>query len=356
MADLRSALEDALTKAEEGNLEAPVEKEIEVDNEPLRNEKGQFASKEEVAPVEEKAPSDDEHTEIEAAKDEPVEVEEKEYTPSVARPTTWKKEYLPLWDKLDKGEALSADEARSLLQYNVQRENEFKKGVSAYKAEADNAKSLREAIEPFVPELQKNGIHPAAWINNLGRAHMTLTQAPYEQKLNMFNELAKSYGIDLNLAYNGGGTTYQDPYAQQLQQQLYSLQQQVQQVGSWKQQQENAVLMSDIDRFAADSENNPHFEALKGKMAQLLELGEAQDLRTAYDAAKWLVPEVRELELKKLTQSAQTQAQNQQRIAKAKAAAVSPKSAIPSGQVIATDKKDRRSILAENVGNLGDRL
>ena len=356
MADLRSALEDALNKAEDGSLEAPVEREIEVDNEPLRNEKGQFASKQDEEPAQEAPQAENDDVEVEAAKTEQVEEEPKEYTPSVARPTTWKKEFLPLWDKLDKGESLTQDEARSLLNYNVQRENEFKKGVSAYKAEADNAKTLREAIEPFVPELQKSGIHPAAWINNLGRAHMTLTQAPYEQKLNMFDQLAKSYGIDLNLAYGGGSGVYQDPYAQQLQQQLYSLQQQVNQVGSWKQQQENSVLMSEIDRFAADSENNPHFEALKGEMAQLLELGKATDLRTAYDAAKWLVPEVREAELKRLTQTAQTQVQNQQRIAKAKAAAVSPKSAIPSGQVIATDKKDRRSILAENVGNLGDRL
>ena len=45
MADLRSALEDALNKAEDGSLEAPVEKQIEVDDEPLRNEKGQFTSR-----------------------------------------------------------------------------------------------------------------------------------------------------------------------------------------------------------------------------------------------------------------------------------------------------------------------
>src|SRR5574340_1078725 len=34
------------------------------------------------------------------------------------------------------------------------------------------AKALEEAINPFIPELQAQGIHPAAWINNLGRAHM----------------------------------------------------------------------------------------------------------------------------------------------------------------------------------------
>ena len=59
------------------------------------------------------------------------EEEEKEYTPSVARPTTWKKEYLPIWDKLTAGEQLTPDEALKLAEYTgVQRESEYKKGVS----------------------------------------------------------------------------------------------------------------------------------------------------------------------------------------------------------------------------------
>ena len=198
MADLdrRELIAQAMEQAEESTLETPEEKEIEVNDDPIqteneanaeeshdqeRDEKGRFVSSEETEPSEE----------IEAAQEVEHETEDPEATEeAVLRPTTWKKEYLPLWDKLDKGEALSQDEARSLLNYNVQRENEFKKGVSAYKAEADNARSLSEAIAPFVPELQKNGIHPAAWINNLGRAHMILSQAPYQQKVELFNKLA----------------------------------------------------------------------------------------------------------------------------------------------------------------------
>ena len=359
MADLRSALEEAMSKAEEGTLETPVEREIEVNDDPIRNEKGQFVSRqseEEAAPVEEEEQAQEQRFASQDTTEEVIE-EPKEYVPTVARPTTWKKEYLPLWDKLDKGEGLSQDEARQLLQYNVQRENEFKKGVSAYKAEADNAKHLTEAIAPFVPELQKNGIHPAAWVNNLGRAHMVLTQAPYEQKLSMFNDLAKSYGIDLNLAYAGNGATqYQDPQAQMLAHQINALQQQVQQVGSWKQQQENQILQSEISKFAADAKY-PHFEALREEMAQLLESGKAQDLASAYETARWLNPQVRELELKTLTQARQNQVQNQQRVQKAKSAAVSPRSITPSGQVVATDKKDRRSVLEEQVlSNLNNRL
>lgn len=351
MADLQSALEEAFSKAEDGTLEAPVEREIEVNDDPIRNEKGQFASKTQDEPTEEAPQATDERTEGEETP-EPV-----EYQPKTARPTTWKKEYLPLWDKLDKGENLSPDEARKMLEYSTQRESEYKKGVSAYKAEADNARALTEAISPFVPELQKNGIHPAAWINNLGRAHMILSKAPYEQKMELFTQLAKDYGIDLNSGYSGENTTqYQDPQAYALRQQIDQLNQQVQQVTSWREQQEQGVLMNEIQRFSSDADKHPHFEAVREQMAQLLENGLANDLETAYAKAVRLNDEVWQTEQNKLLQNATNQATQAQRVAKAKAAAVSPRSVTPNTQTGATDKKDRRSLLAEQMGEIGSRV
>lgn len=351
MSDLRSALEEAMAQAEDGTLEAPVEQEIEVNDDPIRNEKGQFASRKEAEPVEEAPQVEDAPVEVEAS--EPVE----EYKPVVARPTTWKKEYLPLWDKMDRGENLTPEEARKMLEYSTQRESEYKKGVSAYKAEADNARALTEAISPFVPELQKNGIHPAAWINNLGRAHMILSQAPYQQKVELFSQLAKDYGIDLNSAYSGENTTqYQDPQAYALQQQIQQLQQQVQQVGSWKEQQEQGVLLNEIQRFSSDVDKHPHFEAVREQMAQLLENGLANDLESAYAKAVRLNDEVWQTEQNRLLQQATNQATQAQRVAKAKAAAVSPKSVTPNVSAQATDKKDRRSLLAEQMGEMGSRV
>jgi len=353
MADLRSALEEAMSQAEDGTLETPIEREIEVNDDPIRNEKGQFASKKDAEHIEEAPQVEANNTESQV---EAKEVEQ-EYKPNVARPTTWKKEYLPLWDKLDRGENLTPEESRKMLEYSTQRESEYKKGVSAYKAEADNARALTEAISPFVPELQKNGIHPAAWVNNLGRAHMILTQAPYEQKVQLFNQLAKDYGIDLNSGYSGENTTqYVDPQAYALQQQIQQLQQQVQQVGSWKQQQENQVLMSEIDRFSSDVDKHPHFEAVREQMAQLLERGLANDLESAYAKAVRLNDEVWQTEQNKLLQQATNQASQAQRVAKAKAAAVSPKSVTPNLSAQATDKKDRRSLLAEQMGEMGSRV
>ena len=222
MADRRELIESALEASENGELETPVDApaelpvEDEIKDEPLRNEKGQFVAKEEAeTPV---AASETEANE---------EVEEKpavEVKPALNRPTTWKKEYLPIWDKLTAGEQLTPDEAIKLAEYSNQRESEYKKGVSTYKAEADNARQLMEAVSPFMPELQKNNIHPAQFINNLGRAHMVLAQGTPEQKIQMFHKLAQDYGIQLG---EGQQLREQDPYTNQLMQQLQYMNQEV---------------------------------------------------------------------------------------------------------------------------------
>jgi hypothetical protein len=133
-----------------------------------------------------------------------------------------------------------------------------------------------------------------------------------------------------------------------------------QEVGTIKnryEQEEQTRLNSEIQKFSSDVDKHPHFELVREEMAQLLERGKAQDLKTAYEQAVWLVPEVRELELQRLVRKAAPGASNAQKIAKAKAAAVSPKSVTPNGSVGVSDKKDRRSILADQLGQaIGGRL
>ena len=358
MADLRSALEEAMAQAESGELEAPVEKEIEVEeqdpiaseseqDEKPRDEKGRFKSE-----SAEEVQSDAQEVQAE----EPTDEVEEPVKPALARPTTWKKDYLPIWDKLTTGQQLTPEEALKLAEYSNQRESEYKKGVSAYKAEADNARALREAIEPFVPELQKNGIHPAAWINNLGRAHMILSNAPYQQKVEMFNKLAQDYGITIN---NSGEVVQpsQDPYTQQLMSQLQQMNQEVSTIKSRYEQEEQQRLMNEINRVAQDVERFPHFEELRDQMAQLLENGLASDLETAYAKAVRLNDDVWQQEQNRLLQQAKQEQAKAQKVAKAKAAAVSPKSVTPNGAVgNSGDKKDRRSLLAEKMGEADSRF
>ena len=349
----RDMLEAALEQSEEGTLEAPTEKEIEVNDDPIqaeveesnqRDEKGRFKPK-----AEETSSSDDTPEETELPT-ETVDADEKEV--KAQRPTTWKKEYVEVWDKMEKGEPLKKEDFAKFADYANQREAEYKRGVSAYKAEADNARQLTQAIGPFIPELQAQNIHPVAWINNLGRAHMVLSKAPYQEKVQMFHRLAQDYGIQLNQdSLQMPEQQYVDPYQQQLMQQLQATQQQVQQLSQIREQEENARLTSEISRVSSNKERFPHFEMVREDMAQLLERGLAPDLETAYAKAVRMNDEAYKLEQDKLLRSASSQASKAQQVAKAKATAVSPRSTTPSGQVSKSEAKDRRSLLMANLSD-----
>jgi hypothetical protein len=352
--DRREMLEAALEQAEEGTLEAPIEKEIEVNDDPIqaenetspeesndRDEKGRFKTQKSSDTSDSTDQDSSEEPEL-VAKDS----SETEADVKPSRPTTWKKEYVEIWDKMEKGQQLEKQDFVKFAEYANQREAEYKRGVSAYKAEADSARQLTEAIGPFVPELQQQGIHPVAWINNLGRAHMVLSKAPYDQKVQMFHRLAQDYGIQLDQnAIQTPEQAYVDPYQQQLMQQLQATQQQVQQLSQIREQEENARLTQEISRVSSNKVAFPHFDMVREDMAQLLERGLAQDLESAYAKAVRMNDEAYKLEQDKLLKSASNQASKAQQVAKAKATAVSPKSVTPSGQVSKTDAKDRRSVL-----------
>ena len=339
--DRREMLEQAMEAAEEGTLESPIEKDIEV---PETDSISEESAKEKVIEAD-----NEEVTEI-SAESEPEESHEEAQEKPISRPSTWKKEYVQIWDKMEKGEQISKEDFNKFAEYANQRESEYKKGVSTYKAEADRARGYEEAIAPFVPELQAQNISPAAWINNLGRAHMILTKAPYDQKVQMFQRLAQDYGIQLN--GEGVAPVQQDAYTQQLMNQLNMVNQEVSSIKSRFQQEENQRLMTEIEKYRGDVEKYPHFDVVREEMAQLLELGKAQDLETAYKKAVRMNDDVWELEQERLLNSAKQQASKAQQVAKAKAAAVSPKSVTPSGKVAEPgDKKDRRSLIAEQLGD-----
>ena len=125
---------------------------------------------------------------------------------------------------------------------------------------------------------------------------------------------------------------------------------------SWREQEEASRLNAEIEKFSSNVEQYPHFEVVREDMAQLLERGLAQDLKTAYEKAVRMNDEVFKLEQERLLTQAKKEASKAQQVAKAKATAVSPKSVTPSGVVNKVDTKDRRSVIAANFGDMGGRV
>jgi hypothetical protein len=334
--DRREILMQAMEAAEEGELEAPVEKDINMVEDDISEE----SVKEEISAHDYKETTEDADSVEFEAKDEAQE--------KVTRPSTWKKEYVQIWDKMEAGEQISKEDFTKFAEYANQREYEYKKGVSTYKAEADRAKSYENAIAPYAQDLQRRGIAPTQYIENLVRAEQVLFNAGYEQKLQVFQKLAQDYGIQLN---GNGQVTQLDPYTQQLMNQLNMVNQEVSSIKGRFAQEENQRLMGEIEKVRSDVENFPHFDVVREEMAQLLELGKAQDLKTAYKKAVRMNDDVWALEQERLLKDAKQSAVKAQQVAKAKATAVSPKSTTPSGKVSnPEDKKDRRSLLSEQLG------
>jgi hypothetical protein len=333
----RSMIEAAIEAAEnEENEQKPIETE-EVDEEIISEQ----PDKTEI--VAENHNESAENAQVAVSEGNNEEPQEKPIT----RPSTWKKEYVQIWDKMEKGEQISKEDFSKFAEYANQRESEYKKGVSTYKAEADRARAYENAIAPFADNLSKRGIQPAQYIENLVRAEQILTNAPYEQKVQVFHKLAADYGIQLN----NGQATQLDPYTQQLMSQLNMVNQEVSSIKGRFAQEENQRLMNEIEKYRSDTEKYPHFDVVREEMAQLLELGKAQDLETAYKKAVRMNDEVWSLEQERLLHDAKQAAIKAQQVAKAKAAAVSPRSTTPSGKVTEPgDKKDRRSLIADQLG------
>jgi len=333
--DRRSMLEAALDTAEEAHDEEPLEVP-----EVLPEDNAEKSVETETSHQDNEEATED----VSFAKSEESD-EEKE---KITRPSTWKKEYVNIWDKMEKGEQIDKEDFVKFAEYANQRESEYKKGVSTYKAEADRAKGYENAIAPYAQDLQRRGIQPTQYIENLVRAEQILSNASYDQKVQVFQKLASDYGIQLN---GNGQVTQLDPYTQQLMNQLNQVNQEVSSIKGRFAQEENQRLMGEIERVRSNVEQFPHFDVVREEMAQLLELGKAQDLETAYKKAVRMNDDVWALEQDRLLKDAKQSAIKAQQVAKAKAAAVSPRSTTPSGKVSnLEDKKDRRSLIADQLG------
>jgi len=265
----------------------------------------------------------------------PPQDEQPALAPTKPRPSSWKKDYDEHWTKLDP----------SLQDYISQREQEYAKGVSTYKQNWDQAAPIYEAMQPFMPLLQQNNIDPKQWISGLGNAHRMLTQGSDDEKLRMFAQLATDYGVPLGALT--GQQSGIDPQFSHLAQKLGQMENRWTQFEQQREQQENAALQNDISAF---SQKAPHFEQVRETMAGLLQSGVAQDLQSAYDKAIRLHDDI--WQQQQAEQAKAAAEQNQQKVAQARAKAVSPRSSSPTGMTSGGNgKKSLRDMLAEQIDN-----
>jgi hypothetical protein len=228
------------------------------------------------------------------------------------RPSSWKKDYEEHWGKLDP----------TLQDYIQQREADYAKGVSTYKNQWDMAAPIVEAIRPFEPLLRQYGVAPQQWVTQLGNAHAQLVSGTPEQKLNVFQQLANDYGINLGAVT---GQTGYDPQFSSIAQELNQIKNQWGQFQQQQEMQEQTQLQNEIASFKDDK---PYFDEVRETMAGLLQSGMANDLQSAYDKAIRLNDDV--FHKVNATQAQKSEAAQREKVAQAKAKVLSPKSTTPT--------------------------
>lgn len=271
--------------------------------------------------------------------------------PPIPRPSSWKKEMWPVWDKLTTGQQLTAQEARQVAEYNAQRETQFATGVSTYKQAADTAKPLLEAVAPFQEHLDKHGIKAPDMVYRLMSAHRDLSFGAPAQKLQLFAKLAGDYGIPIQALYDQNA---QQQYLASAPAQQQQPAQQAPDINALVNQAlEQREVQQTVASMAGNKEQYPFFAYVRADMSQLLETGEATDLEDAYQKA---VDLPQHSLLTSALQQQQAASAEAQRVAAARATAqvarantVSTRSATPAVSAAPSGNKGVRAALVEAV-------
>ena len=263
----------------------------------------------------------------------------------LARPSSWKKDYDQHWEKFDP----------AVAQYILQRESEAAKGVSAYKAEYDQAKPLKDAVAPFVPTLQQYGITPAKFITDMGETYRALATGTQEQRLGTLLRLAQDFQIPMQALFQQGqdGRVYFNPqvtpYRPQPQQQQPQAQGRDMDALIEQKLSERDVARQ-IQSFEAEAPTKyPHYETVKQTMVGLLQAELATDLADAYAQALRLPrhADIYEgIQKQEAAERAKRDAEEKAKaVASARAKTVSPKTSTPTAPAGSEKSKSVREAL-----------
>jgi hypothetical protein len=209
-------------------------------------------------------------------------------------PSTWRKEAVDGWDTLP----------LKVREEVLKREEDFFKGIEIYKEDAQVGKGFKSLLQPYMPILEQHGVDPVRQVDTLLRAHIALSTAPLESRVEMFHHLANEYGIDASNLDMMQGI---DPGISSLQQELKELKSKLVERENQEIGVKRATLQSELETFANDP-NNPYFEEVASDIAALLRSKVATNLPDAYSKAVWANPATRAKEQARIQTSQQLEA------------------------------------------------
>jgi hypothetical protein len=293
----------------------------------------------------EQQPEADEPDEVnddDEAEDEPAEAAELEALPA---PNHWPKDFAA------KFEALDAPAQHMFMERYKDLEGDYTKKTQAIAKYKKRQDAFDEIMAPFKSQFERAGMDDVGAVRQLLAAHDYLRKDPQ----NAIAWLANQYGVDTSAIGNDPALEdeFADPQVKQLQQQVAQLTGFIQNQQTQQQSYEQASTQSFIDQFAAETDASgnpahPHFETVRSVMGSLISSGNATDLKSAYEAAVYANPELRQAELERVA-ARQSQAKvKTEAVQKAKKAQRSKVrgSATPAAQALPANASIRDTINA----------
>lgn len=262
---------------------------------------------------------------------------------ALAVPKTWRPEAAAKWATVDP----------TVQAEILKREEDVFRGISQYKQAADYGANVQRAISPYLPAMQQHGIEPIAHIQTLMNAHQTLALGTQEAKEAMFLELARDYGVDLG-RLDPVNRPYEDPQVASLQQTVRRLESQLNGITTQSAQTKQSELSKQVQEFADNVTEHPHFNDVFEDMAVLLQGAPSLSLKDAYDKAVWANPATRAKELLRIDTDRKAQAERDAEAARAAAAAKTAAARKATGANVRTVPKSGSA--SAPVGSIEDTL
>lgn len=220
-----------------------------------------------------------------------------------------------------------------LRQEIVRREEASVHGVRQMQERYAPMESFVRSIDPIIQEARNVGMSPEQYIGAAVQSEYILRTADVPNKFQEILRIADQYGIPLREVINA--SVGQEVLGRAAPQNAAAIPQAVQQelaeMRAWREGQERTSIDREVETFSTGKE---FFNDVRGKMADLMEKGLADNLNDAYDQACWMTPEVREV-----MQGRATGQQQQQQLAGRQAAAAAA-SIAPTGKVRVAGKGD----------------
>ena len=216
--------------------------------------------------------------------------------PLVAPPKTWRPDAVAHWEALP----------QQVRDEVLKREEDMYRGLEQYKAQAESASSLMKAVEPYLPQMRQFNVQPAEAVGRLLKAHDTLVNGSVMDKMQVFQQVAKDYGVDLagfGQLPEGDADPRLVALSTELKQAKATLNELLQTQSLTAAQEAERTVSAFVSEVGEDGQPlRPYFNDVADDIVGLLNTGVAKDLADAYNRAIWTNPVTREKEIARIGQ------------------------------------------------------